>query len=151
MKDALLRFCEAGLFRARWSEHILNEWKRALLSRRPEFEESINSQITAMGTAFPEACVTGYEDIIESIKLPDPDGRHVVAAAIRAGAEHIITENLKDFPADCISRYGIEAVSADDFLASTFELYPGPGCCPSLMESVPISTPSANRIRRTLH
>lgn len=126
MKDALLRFCEAGLFRARWSETIINEWKQSLISKRPDFLDSINSQSDAMERAFPEACVSGYEDLIDSIVLPDPDDRHVVAAAIIADAEHIITENLKDFPPDCIEKYGIEAVSADDFLTSTFELYPGP-------------------------
>ena len=56
--------------------------------------------------------------------MPDEDDRHVVAVAIVADAEHIVTENLKDFPAEHIARYGIEAVAADDFLASTFELYP---------------------------
>jgi len=77
-----------------------------------------------MGRAFPEAWVEGYEDLIETINLPDPDDRHVVAAAIVADAEHIVTENLRDFPPEATSKYGIEAVSADDFLTSTFELYP---------------------------
>ena len=123
IRDTLLRFCEAGLFRARWSPTILSEWKTSLLFRKPELADSIDAQLAAMETAFPEGLVTGYEDLIPSITLPDPDDRHVVAAAIVADAEHIITENMKDFPQDLLSKYGIEAVAPDDFLSSTFELY----------------------------
>lgn len=124
MRDALLHFAEAGLFRARWSADIIEEWRRSLLKAKPKLEESVTSQINAMRRTFPEACVDGYEDLIEALTLPDPDDRHVLAAAIVADAEHIITENIKDFPEGSIRKYGIEAVTADDFLASTFELYP---------------------------
>ena len=123
-RDALLRFAEAGLYRARWSRTILDEWRRSLLAKKPNLTVSINAQIEAMACAFPEALVEGFEDLIGAIELPDEDDRHVVAVAIVADAEHIVTENLKDFPAEHIARYGIEAVAADDFLASTFELYP---------------------------
>lgn len=124
MRDALLHFSEAGLFRARWSRPILEEWRGALLGRKPQLKNSIDSQMQAMTKTFPEACVEGFDDLIAAIHLPDPDDRHVVAAAIVADAEHIVTENLKDFPKVSIAKYGIEAVTADDFLASTFELYP---------------------------
>ena len=56
--------------------------------------------------------------------MPDPDDRHVLATAIRASAEHIETENLRDFSDEKLEEFGITAVSADDFLSSTFELYP---------------------------
>jgi hypothetical protein len=77
-----------------------------------------------MAHAFPEAIVEGYEHLIPALALPDENDRHVLAAAIRAGAQHIITENLRDFPIDALDIYGIEAVSADQFLSSTYELYP---------------------------
>ena len=124
IRDALLRFAEAGLFRARWSPAIIDEWRRNLVAQKPEFEDSIDAQIAAMRIAFPEGCVTGGTDLIDSLELPDADDRHVLATAICAGAEHIVTENLKDFPDEKLDEYGISAVSADDFLASTFELYP---------------------------
>lgn len=125
VRDALLRFAEAGLFRARWSPAIFDEWRRSLLARRPELEISIEAQIKAMGRAFPESCVTGGDALIASLDLPDADDRHVLATAIRTGAEHIDTENLKDFPEAALEPFGITAVTADDFLSSTFELYPG--------------------------
>jgi len=56
--------------------------------------------------------------------LPDANDRHVLAAAIVCGAQHIITENLKDFPPKVLEAFGVEAISADNFLAGTFELYP---------------------------
>lgn len=124
VRDVLLRFAEAGLFRARWSSLILDEWRRSLLARKPDREASIDSQMGAMASAFPEACVDGADSLIESLDLPDADDRHVLAAAIRTGAEHIVTENLRDFPEAQLAPFGITAVSADDFLSSTFELYP---------------------------
>lgn len=124
VRDALLRFAEAGLFRARWSPTILDEWKRNLLAKRPELSESVDSQISAMERAFPESCIKGANRLLQSLELPDPDDRHVLATAICVDAEHIVTENLKDFPEEYVAEFGITAVSADDFLASTFELYP---------------------------
>jgi hypothetical protein len=124
VRDALFRFTEQGLFRARWSNDILNEWTSRLLAEKPHLRESIESQLEAMKGAFPEAIVSGYRHLIPSLTLPDADDRHVLAAAIVCGAQNIVTENLKDFPSSVLDPLGIEAVSADDFLASTFELYP---------------------------
>ncbi len=124
VRDALLRFAEAGLFRARWSPTILDEWKRNLLAKKPELEPSITLQLAAMREAFPESCVNGEGNILPALNLPDPDDRHVLATAIITGAEHIITENLRDFPQCYLQQFGITTVTADDFLASTFELYP---------------------------
>ena len=124
VRDCLLRFAEAGLYRARWSPRILDEWAHSLIKKKPHLERSIRSQRGEMARAFPEAIVEGYEHLIPALALPDENDRHVLAAAIRAGAPHIITENLRDFPIDALDIYGIEAVSADQFLSSTYELYP---------------------------
>lgn len=123
-RDILLRFYHAGLYRARWSSQILEEWTRNLLSLRPDLSASINSQLDAMRREFPEALVTGYERLIEGLELPDPDDRHVLAAAILSGAQHIITENLSDFPAEALEPFAIEAIDADEFLSRTHDLYP---------------------------
>lgn len=124
VRDVLLRFSEAGLFRARWSTQILEEWVGHLLQAKPHLADSIKSQVMAIKRTFPEALVTGYEPLIERLQLPDEDDRHVLAAAIQCGAQHIITENLKDFPAEALEQFDISAISADSFLVSTFELYP---------------------------
>ena len=83
VRDAILRFAEAGLFRARWSQQIIDEWTRNLIENRPHLEESIRSQEQAIAEAFPEAMVEGYEYLVPALKLPDEDDRHVLAAAIR--------------------------------------------------------------------
>jgi hypothetical protein len=123
-RDVLLCFYHAGLFRARWTSEILDEWTRNLLAQKPHLADSIHAQLNAMRDAFPEALVTGYEPLIRGLKLPDPDDRHVFAAAIRCGAQHIVTDNLADFPADVLSEFCVEAIDADEFLARTFDLYP---------------------------
>ena len=63
-----------------------------------------------------DALVTDYEDLINGIDLPDPNDRHVLAAAIAGNADVIVTLNLKDFPTDRLARYGIEAQHPDTFL-----------------------------------
>jgi len=123
-RDVLLRFYHAGLFRARWSEQILDEWTRNLLAQKPHLEDSVRSQQRAMQEHFPEALVTGHEPLIGAVNLPDPDDRHVLAAAIQCGAQHIVTDNLADFPAERLEPYDIEAIDADEFLSRTFDLYP---------------------------
>jgi hypothetical protein len=123
-RDILLRFAHAGFFRAYWTDRIEDEWTRSLLAQKPDAAASIEAQLAAIREHFPEALVTGYEPLIEALTLPDPADRHVLAAAIRCGAQQIITENLVDFPDDALAPFSIEANGADDFLLQTFELYP---------------------------
>src|SRR5262249_27249287 len=65
---------------------------------------------------------------IDSLVLPDPNDRHVLAAAIRANAQVIVTCNLKDFPGETLSRLDIEAQHPDDFFISLFAVAPGLVC-----------------------
>lgn len=69
-----------------------------------------------MNAAVPDCQVTGYEPLVEGLKLPDANDRHVLAAAIKAGAQVIVTRNLKDFPAGDLQSWGVEAKSPDDFV-----------------------------------
>ncbi|MGO2440522.1 MAG: hypothetical protein ACTH8B_11625 [Serratia proteamaculans] len=69
-----------------------------------------------MNKALPDAMVTGFEPLISGITLPDPDNRHVVAAAVRSKAEIIVTANLKDFPQYALDKCDIEALHPDGFI-----------------------------------
>ena len=122
-RDVLLRFYEAGLFRARWTDEIISEWTQSLLKRRPDLKRSIAAQQEKLSAVFPEALVSGYEPLKSGLKLPDNGDLHVLAAAIQCGAQHIITDNVRDFPASALEVHCIEAIEADEFLARTFDLY----------------------------
>ena len=78
-----------------------------------------------MNAAVPGALVGGYETFVEALKLPDPDDRHVLAAAITAGAVVIVTSNLNDFPAETLQPFGIEAKTPDDFVLDRISLDEG--------------------------
>lgn len=120
----LLSFAHEGLFRARFTDDIMDEWTRTLICLKPHLETSVGQQEAMIREVFDECFVTGYQPIIPSLKLPCPGDRHVLAAAIRASAQVIVTENRRDFPAAVLEEYGIETFGADDMLVSTYELYP---------------------------
>ena len=58
----------------------------------------------------------GYEDLIEGLHLPDPDDRHVLAAAIRGRTDVIVTANVRDFPPEILTPFEIEAQHPDEFV-----------------------------------
>ena len=115
----------SGRFRARWSMEIHNEWKRNLLKNRPDLTAAqLDRTSELMDLAIPDACVTGYEMLIEGLSLPDNDDRHVLAAAIRCNASVIVTFNQKDFPSATLAPLGIEAQHPDEFVDNLFDLDP---------------------------
>jgi hypothetical protein len=77
-----------------------------------------------MEAAFPEALVTGHEPLIERMRN-DPKDRHVLAAAVRANADAIVTCNGRDFPRACLDPYGIEKISPERFLLHQWDLDSG--------------------------
>lgn len=129
LRDLLIRLAQAGLVRARWTETIHDEWTRNVLAiNRHVTAERLARTRSLMNEAVRDCLVTGYEDLIDALTLPDPDDRHVLAAAIRGGAEVIVTFNLADFPADTLAPFGIAAQHPDDFLASLLDVAPDPVC-----------------------
>ncbi len=122
-RDALLRYYHAGLFRGRWTSKILEEWTTSLLHQKPDSSEIIYSQQKMMQKHFPEACISGYETLSLDVSLPDENDNHVLAAAIKCDAQHIVTDNIKDFPNEILEPFGIESITADEFLFRTSELY----------------------------
>jgi predicted nucleic acid-binding protein len=125
LRDLLVRLATTGLFAAKWSEHIHHEWMRNLIANRPELETPLQRTRQLMDQAVEDCLVENYESLIDALSLPDPDDRHVLAAAIRAGAQLIITTNLKDFPAATLTKFGIEAVHPDLFIVQQMDLHEG--------------------------
>lgn len=125
MRDLLMWLALTDVFRARWSNQIHEEWISSLLKERPDLSrETLERTRTFMNSNVRDCLVTGYEGLIDSIQLPDPGDRHVVAAAIHCGATLIVTANIKDFPAEKLGPYNLEAQHPDDFIFNLFDLHP---------------------------
>jgi hypothetical protein len=125
LRDLLMRLTMARLFQARWSSHVHEEWIRAVLRDRSDLSFVQLDSVRAAMDAHAEDClVTGYESLIGSLTLPDSDDRHVLAAAIVAGADVIVTHNLRDFPDEALDRYEIEAQHPDEFIRHLIDLTP---------------------------
>jgi hypothetical protein len=75
-----------------------------------------------MNSHVQDALVSNYEYLIPSLTLPDSHDRHVLATAIHAKAQFIITFNLKDFPFSILKNYQIEAITPDDFLLELIDI-----------------------------
>jgi len=117
MRSLLIQLAMTGLFQAKWTEEIHQEWIRNLLINRPDLKpKNLEKTKVQMIKAIPNSLVTGYESLIPTLQLPDENDRHVLAAAIRCNAQAIITNNLKDFPQDTLSPFDIEAIDPDSFL-----------------------------------
>lgn len=105
------------MYQARWSEEILDECFTNLAFDRPDIPDAyLKRTRSLMAIAVPDASVTGYEHLVDELDLPDPDDRHVVAAAITAESTVIVTSNKRDFPNGLLAQHGIEALSPDDFV-----------------------------------
>ncbi|MFV2060266.1 MAG: putative toxin-antitoxin system toxin component, PIN family [Gammaproteobacteria bacterium] len=129
VRDILIRMALTGMFRAKWTNQIQDEWTRNLLKNRKDIAASrLQKTVSLMNEHIKDCLVENYEFIIKSVTLPDPDDRHVLAAAIISNADVIVTENLKDFPVSELSKYGIEAQSPDIFLSHLYDLKPEVFC-----------------------
>jgi hypothetical protein len=118
LRDLLLSLAGTGLFLARWTERINEEWVEKLLLKNPARRLQVLRTLKLVNESIEDCLITGYEHLIESVVLPDPDDRHVVAAALVGGVDVIVTYNLTDFPADVLSQLELEAQHPDDFLVS---------------------------------
>lgn len=85
-------------------------------------EDEAEKRVQKAKCAFPDALVQNYCALVEHLNLPDKDDRHVLASAIKANANVIVTNNLKDFPEDYLDSFGLKAKSADDFLTDIIDL-----------------------------
>jgi predicted nucleic acid-binding protein len=117
LRSLFLYLATAGLFRARWTDSIHEEWIRTLVQKHPDVTRAKAERIRdLMNAAVPDSLVAGLEHLCPTLTLPDPDDRHVLAAAIHSGAGVIVTFNLSDFPVTALSPHHVEAVHPDEFL-----------------------------------
>jgi predicted nucleic acid-binding protein len=117
VRDLLMRLAMSDLFRARWTDQIHDEWIRHVLANRHDLKrEQLERTRTLMNAHVRDCLVIGYEPLIDGPTLPDPEDRHVLAAAVRTGASVIVTFNLDDFPGEVLKPLGVEAQHPDEFI-----------------------------------
>lgn len=123
LRDLLIRIGQAGLVQAKWTDEILDEVFSNLIRNRPDLDPDALTRTRAlMVRAIRDCVVTGYEPLVDVVELPDPGDRHVLAAAIKARAQVIVTNNLGDFPEAVLAPWNIEAKAPDDFVLDQIDL-----------------------------
>ena len=116
MREMLLGAAAAGGFQPVWSARILEEWARAT-RRQPEgAEPKARREIATLRMVWPQAEVDLDPDLVETLSLPDPADRHVLATAIAGRADALLTMNRQDFPTRTLARHGILLREPDGFL-----------------------------------
>lgn len=122
LRDVVMHLATNNVIEARWTNQIHEEWIRNLARIRPDLTRRKLEDVRAlMDENAQDSLVEGYESLIPGLRLPDPDDRHVVAAAIFCGAGFILTFNLKDFPQAVLQLYGIKAQAPDEFFSWLLE------------------------------
>ena len=129
IRDLLLQLAVADIYRARWTSDIHDEWIRAVLkSNSRATPDKLQRTRNLMDQATRDCLVTGYQSLIPSLDLPDPNDRHVLAAAIAGSCDLVVTRNLKHFPQRVLAQFQIQPIHPDDFLADHLSLNPDLFC-----------------------
>lgn len=131
IRDLLMSLAVEGLLQPRWTEAIHQEWIENVLEQdrkkndppRLDRDKLVRTH-ALMEAAAPSSRVEGYEHRIQGLALPDPDDRHVLAAALEADASVIVTFNLRHFPTETLAPLGVEAHHPDAFLCALFDAEP---------------------------
>lgn len=122
--DSLMSIAVTGLFAAKWTKKIEEEWIGSLEKNRPELKGRLGSRRDDMREAVPdwEIPEVAWNSIAGSLNLPDPKDAHVLAAAIAGHADCIVTRNHQDFPPSIMAVHGIDILDPDEFIVNQWDL-----------------------------
>jgi len=126
ISDALMEVAATGIYAAKWSKAIDDEWVRNLAKNKKRAEADFHTRRDSMHDACPdwEVPEEGWKLIESCLSLPDVNDRHVLAAAVAGHADSIVTINIKDFPSSILEPLGITALHPDEFLLQQLQLEP---------------------------
>jgi len=125
LRNIIVQAAVDRLVEARWTDEIHDEWIRSLMVQVPAIPmERLQITRQLMDSALPTATISGYEEHIPRVTLPDPNDRHIVAAGITANASHVLTWNLRHFPANELKKFGLRRATPDAFLSGLFDIFP---------------------------
>jgi len=123
LRDLVIELGLADLYRAKWTDRIHDEWISSLIRNRPDIsKEKLERTRQLINESIEDCLVSGYESLAQKLILPDSNDCHVLAAAIKAHAQIIVTNNVKDFPSDYLESFGIEAQHPDTFFLNQSDL-----------------------------
>jgi hypothetical protein len=143
LRDLLMHLALTDMFRAKWTSEIHDEWIRNVLQDRKDLKkEQLERTRDLMNSNVRDCLVSGYEELIPALNLPDENDRHVLAAAIFCGANVIVTFNVKDFPDTALKRYGIEAQHPDEFVRHLCDLSINQVCFAAKKQRATLKNPS---------
>ena len=126
LRDLVIELGLADLYRAKWTDRIHDEWIGSLVHKRPDIsKEKLERTRQLINESIEDCLVEGYESLAQALILPDFDDCHVLAAAIKAHAQIIVTNNTKDFPKDYLDSFEIEAQHPDSFFLNQSDLQQG--------------------------
>jgi PIN domain len=143
LRSLFMYLAMTDLFRARWTDAIHEEWMRSVQKDYPDISREKVERVRDLMNAHVRDClVTGYEALIPSLTLPDEDDRHVLAAAICAESDVIVTFNLGDFPTDFLDPFGISAQHPDEFICHLLDLAPATVCAAARRQRESLKNPA---------
>lgn len=124
--DALMSVAATGIYAAKWTRRIDDEWTRNLEAKTGKPKGTFDVRRDLMHHACPdwEVPESAWQTLEDCLSLPDPDDRHVLAAAVAGHADCIVTFNLRDFPNQAVAHFGIEVLHPDAFLIAQLNLDP---------------------------
>ena len=125
LREILIGVAARGVYEPFWSDRILREWVLATRKLGPLAMAQAEGEAALMKTAFPRAMVREHPSIEARVLLPDVGDHHVLAIAIAAHADCIVTFNAKDFPRHVLADEGIERRDPDGFLWQLWSHHPG--------------------------
>lgn len=120
----VLGAAEAGLIVPLWSDRIVEEWRRAVARDGPEAAAHVASEIALARRACPDASIAVPDGLSDTLALPDPDDRHVLAAAIAGRAKTLLTRNMRDFPPRTLARHGVSPRHPDSLFLELWTVRP---------------------------
>ncbi|MEM7471418.1 MAG: PIN domain-containing protein [Pseudomonadota bacterium] len=124
LREILLGAAKRGLYTPIWSDRILEEWARATRKLGPEAEAQARGEVALARANFPKASIEPKAGDLVRLHLPDENDIHVLATAIAASADMIVTLNAKDFPRQTLAFQGLRRESPDAFLMALWMVQP---------------------------
>lgn len=117
LREILIKLAVAGLIRPVWSERLLEEWARAAARNGGAVDEMVaRGEISRLKAMWPDALIPASETTQAQLWLPDANDIHVLATAVEAGADAIVTLNLRDFQTRELAPRGVRASHPDALL-----------------------------------